>query len=290
MNNQDVINYVMNTPHNTNPAILNQMLNSRDVSWNDLKDKPFYTETVEEVVMSRIEFKDKAKNYWEGGDGYIPTPFVLNRHYIVAFDGVEYECVGYEDVYGNVCIGNGLLVDRETDINSDMPFGVCSGIDADGDWYTSYSTEVYAEHTIEIRQKVEAVHPIDPKYLPCDLMFKVGCTGLAHPKYDPDNMTKPTIVSGSLEAVLEKLANGEIPVVKVQYQAYDVYSGGFTSGYGGEFTCDTNVYGTDVMFAHDLPTPQSKTTMQITMSTDDPNFMELAIFSYATRSSPLVIS
>ena len=27
MNNQDIIDYVMNTPHNTNPAILNQKLN-----------------------------------------------------------------------------------------------------------------------------------------------------------------------------------------------------------------------------------------------------------------------
>lgn len=103
-------------------------------------------------------------------------------------------------------------------------------------------------------------------------------------------MTKPTIVSGSLEAVLEKLANGEIPVVKVQYMGAWDKNISSPLGYGGEFTCDTWLYGTDVMFAHDVPTPQKKITMQINMSTDDPNFMELAIFSYNTASSPVVIS
>ena len=33
MNNQEIVNYVMNTPSNTNRAILNQMLDDRDVSW-----------------------------------------------------------------------------------------------------------------------------------------------------------------------------------------------------------------------------------------------------------------
>lgn len=137
---------------------------------------------------------------------------------------------------------------------------------------------------------IEKHYPLDPKYLPCDLMFKVGCTGNAHPKFDPANMIKPTIISGSLEAVLEKLANGEVPVVKVQYQAYDVYSGGFTSGYGGEFTCDTNVYGTDVMFAHEIPSLRDKKSVQISMSTDDPSFIEMLVSVYATSPSIVEIS
>lgn len=43
MSQQDLFDYVMNTPHNTNPAILKQKI--KDISgvssWNDLTDKPF---------------------------------------------------------------------------------------------------------------------------------------------------------------------------------------------------------------------------------------------------------
>ena len=120
-------------------------------------------------------------------------------------------------------------------------------------------------------------------------MFKVGCAPNAHPKYEAANMTKPTIVSGSLEAVLEKLANGEIPVVKVQYQAYGEYSGGFKSGYGAEYICDTFVYGTNVMFAHDIPHPLQELTVQIAMDADDPTVMEMTIWSYNTASTPSVV-
>lgn len=122
-----------------------------------------------------------------------------------------------------------------------------------------------------------------------DLVFKVGCTGNAHPKLNIDHMTKPTIVSGSLDAVIEKLMNGEIPVVKVQYQAYEVYSGGWTSAYGAEYTCETSIYDTDVMFVHDIPHPMQKNTVVIAMSTDDPNFMEMKIYPYDTQTSGVYI-
>lgn len=118
-----------------------------------------------------------------------------------------------------------------------------------------------------------------------DLVFKVGCTSDAHPKYFPQNMTKPTIVSGSLEAVIDKLANGEIPVVKVLYQAYEVYSGGFASGYGAEYTCDTWVYGTDVTFTHEILNAQQKNAVVISMSTDDSSYMDMKYFLYNTTTS-----
>ena len=254
-----------------------------------------YTETSKEVIFPETEFSFEHSISTQSEHRMVAGDFklVVGNKYEVFFDGVKYECIAhsvYEDM-GSVCLGNyqGFgeanfpffvlyveLPDYDVFFEKTIVFGIPSPAET-----------VY--HTFEIVGDVEIVHTIEPKYLPCDLMFKVGCER-GHPKFGPDNMTKPTIVSGSLEAVLEKMANGEIPVVKVQYQVYKVFSGGGTHGYGGEFTCDTFVYGTDVMFAHDLPTPQSKTTMQITMSTDDPNFMELAIFSYATRSSPLVIS
>lgn len=43
MNNQEIINYVMHTPSNTNPTILKQILDDRSASGNDLADAVLYT-------------------------------------------------------------------------------------------------------------------------------------------------------------------------------------------------------------------------------------------------------
>ena len=54
MSKQDIIDYVMDTPHNINPAILNQKLGEMEVQpdWNQndpkaidyVKNRPFYEE------------------------------------------------------------------------------------------------------------------------------------------------------------------------------------------------------------------------------------------------------
>lgn len=60
MNSQEIIEYVMNSPNNTNPAILKQMIDANNtgnkISWNDLTDKPFYhieSETRETLLPTR---------------------------------------------------------------------------------------------------------------------------------------------------------------------------------------------------------------------------------------------
>ena len=50
-NKEKVYNYVMRTPHNTNPNVLTSLL-TEPVSWNDLADKPFGTET--KTVMKEL--------------------------------------------------------------------------------------------------------------------------------------------------------------------------------------------------------------------------------------------
>ena len=141
-------------------------------SWNDLKDKPFYAEEVEEVVLPRTEMfvGGSAKLCYEGESGYIATPFVVGRKYTVVFDGTEYDCLAYDLAQNSVgltaiALGNPYLV-SDAFPYIDMPFAIYSNIDADGDWYTRYTVKTSGTHTFEIRQKVEAVHPLDPKYLP----------------------------------------------------------------------------------------------------------------------------
>lgn len=64
MNKQKVYNYVMNTPHNTNPNVLSSLLNE-PVSWNDLADKPFSDETKVETIEHTIQFR-KTQYHCEG--------------------------------------------------------------------------------------------------------------------------------------------------------------------------------------------------------------------------------
>lgn len=407
MSQQDLFDYVMNTPYNTNPAILKQKIkeNSGVSSWNDLKDKPFYTgektilertvdgfEFLEELGIYTVSLSDdfdipksgsvsvcwdgevyncEVKDFWESEDTYgcnvgnitLPSgnidysgePFLMEiacakiagadsyidvsttnhgtSHTIGItceevhkLDGKYVKGMGYtkmveeivdcEGIFGSgleafpiffsgdivtfkidgvefSLVARSLTGDAWPAIVGDNPDALMMGEGQYGWFFMSdvnlgVTFSAIEPHTVS--WTIEKHYPLDPKYLPCDLMFKVGCTGNAHPKFGPANMTKPTIVSGSLEAVLEKLANGEVPVVKVQYQAYDVYSGGFTSGYGGEFTCDTNVYGTDVMFAHEIPSLRDKKSVQISMSTDDPSFIEMLVSVYATSPSIVEIS
>lgn len=66
MNNQDIIDYVMDTPHNTNPTILKQKLNEQDFEnrsdWNQndstkpdyVKNRTHYTEMVDKVYEVTI--------------------------------------------------------------------------------------------------------------------------------------------------------------------------------------------------------------------------------------------
>lgn len=97
MNQQKLFDYVMNTPHNTNPAILKQKI--KDVSgassWNDLKDRPFGTETIEEIILENHFF-----DYSQNVDGwfYLETErvFAVGDNVIVIYNGEKFDCVAIE--------------------------------------------------------------------------------------------------------------------------------------------------------------------------------------------------
>lgn len=409
MSTKEVYDYVMHTPRNTNPAVLNSMLGH--LSWNDLKDKPFYSEVKEEVILEQQSFTfyddadegeymfklphplnfpsgaSKAVVFFDGqeysatvidesngwyyivgedlpffitsseeggwtiikadqgtheigitytnetvhkldgkyvkGMGYTETSkevifpetefsfehsistqserrmvagdfkLVVGNKYEVFFDGVKYECIAHSvyDDMGSVCLGTYnefgeanfpffvLYVefpDYETFFDENLIVGIPSPAET-----------VY--HTFEIVGDVEIIHTIEPKYLPCDLMFKVGCTGTAHPNMNPANMTKPTIVSGSLEAVLEKLANGEIPVVKVQYMGVWDKTNSVPLAYGGEFACGTWLYNTSIIFDHFIACGHDQYSVRIALDIDDSNFVEMQLHPIQAYMSPIII-
>lgn len=221
----------------------------------------------------------------------------VDREYFVYVDGIRYKCLAttQKNLWGYTTLGNPSIKDALSEDNG-MPFLIMNAWDSDGaifwmDFYRAEAGEA-CNHTIAITTIKEVSHPIDAKYLPCDLMFEVTFGDTIATKYAPESMSKPIIISGSVDAVLEKLKNGEIPIVKVRYiSPYSEYDAGSAKyGYAAEFTCDTYLYGTHSIFSHLFPYPSCKLTVEINISTDDPSDIAMSLWSYDTPTSPMVIS
>lgn len=131
MSQQKLFDYVMNTPHNTNPAILKQMIDEAggtgsgdggtvnsvnnilpdehgnvEIGWNDLNDKPFGEETADILVCEAedLDFSDAfSRSYSIKANG---GALVLGQEYTVLINGQEYTCVAKEDTE-NGCISCG---------------------------------------------------------------------------------------------------------------------------------------------------------------------------------------
>ena len=90
MSRQDLFDYVMNTPHNTNPTILKQKIKdiSGASSWNDLKDKPFYVEENRTLVVEGVSNR---------GNYNVQTQIEVGKEYTYFIDGVEYTGTGWYD-------------------------------------------------------------------------------------------------------------------------------------------------------------------------------------------------
>lgn len=255
-----------------------------------------YTETSKEVIFPETEFSFEHSISTQSEYRMVAGDFklVVGNKYEVFFDGVKYECIAHSvyDDMGSVCLGTYNEFGE-----ANFPFFVLYVEFPDYDVFFDESLIVgipspaeTVYHTFEIVGDVEIVHTIEPKYLPCDLMFKVGCTNFSHPKYQPSNMTKPNIVSGSIDTVLEKLANGEIPVVKVQYMGVWDKNISMPAAYGGEFTCDTFLYGSSIVFDHFIASAHEQLSVRIALDTDDPGFIEMQIYPCQAYMSPIIIN
>lgn len=152
MSTKEVYDYVMNTPKNTNPAVLSSMLGH--LSWNDLKDKPFYTENNRILCVSAIVPVGTHK----AEDCIISNAIEVGKTYTVNFNGAEYKEVAvYCD--GFVGLGNGSY-DEWYQYQTDAPF-----------WFefTDNGTYIYASEEglpITVYWGGEVVHQVPPKYIP----------------------------------------------------------------------------------------------------------------------------
>lgn len=92
---QRTIDYVMNTPHNTNPAILRQMLAGMGGStdWNDITNKPFYAQ---EKLIPLLEETELDTPYEKDNCFWVSFPYiedeVFNGELLITFNNKKYTC------------------------------------------------------------------------------------------------------------------------------------------------------------------------------------------------------
>lgn len=126
-----------------------------------VKNRPFYTETVETVLVeeSTVSFSELSGGIYQGkfSSTFSPT---IGETYKVSWDGTVYECV-CASIRGAGVIGNASIIGAGSD--SGEPF--CMIVSGSGEIIIG-STEASDSHTFSIRHAGTQVVQIDEKYLP----------------------------------------------------------------------------------------------------------------------------
>lgn len=193
--------------------------NQNDPTASDyVKNRTHYTQIEEVTIVPNFEYdlvSSSSYYAYKNANGYIPTPFIIGKHYTVVFDGVEYDCVAYDfENDGIVYLGNMLYQYDDAPINMDIPFLICSRFDGDMDWYTLYFSRK-GKHTCEIRTMEETTHTFDSKYLPQpDMVITVNEL--------IKNDTKPSLSNvfverGTFKVLHDLILAGTVPNVVVRF-------------------------------------------------------------------------
>ena len=126
-----------------------------------VKNRPFYTDTVETVLV-----EESAVTFTEGSNGLygaqVQSTFVatVGEAYKVYWDGSAYECT-CADFNGYPVIGNLSIVGAGSDTGEPFAIMVNNGVGME-----IVSTDTSASHTFSISGFVPEVVKIDKKYLP----------------------------------------------------------------------------------------------------------------------------
>lgn len=143
-------------------------------SWNDLTDRPFYEETVVEVLLEEREIGDFVNDMGYGvpgeefnfGEGMDAFTLVLGETYIVSWDKIEYlvEAQNASTVQeGAIGLGNCASLGGS---GKDEPFVV--GWSPGGVVFLDVSGSGELKHTASIRRETVAVKKLDAKFLPME--------------------------------------------------------------------------------------------------------------------------
>ena len=179
MTDEKIIEYVMNSPENTNPSVLNSMLKSNKVQpdWNQndenaadyIKNRPFYEETVEVVILPEMSFE-----LTEELDTSIIGPqfshtLEAGKEYIVTFDGVVKT---YIAVYSNSMEFVFITNTSSSEIDKGNGWVIYFKEESSSLVFFSRDVSLYGAHTISISNKVTKAHKIDSKYIPTMVLYE----------------------------------------------------------------------------------------------------------------------
>ena len=171
MTDEKIIEYVMDSPENTNPSVLDSMLKSNKVQpdWkqNDptasdyIKNRPFYEEVTEVVMLPETSFLVAESDGEIGGAiGPFPYVFEVGKDYSVTFDGVTNT---YTASLGNG--GVGVICDTSLEEALKGNGWMCAVFNNTLILLSSDSS-VLGTHTISISKTKTETHMVDSKYLP----------------------------------------------------------------------------------------------------------------------------
>ena len=159
-----IINYISQTPENTNPSVLATLLGDMktpkpltyDYMPEGYPSKSIQTETIMEEQTLSFKYTDGLYS----ATLPVSIDLVEGQTYIVTLDGIIYECLcklnGSTEYIGSDQDNTGMLI-------GDEPFCVMNGFVAvKGDDYIGPD----AEHTIGIAIVLETVTPMAEEFLP----------------------------------------------------------------------------------------------------------------------------
>ena len=164
-----IINYISETPENTNPAVLHTLLGdlNKQPDWNQndktapdyVKNRPFYEETSEVVMLPETSFEMINEGGIAGAllSESFPYEFEVGKEYIVTLDGVAKTYTAVDEDGSAVVIirlsqglSNSLVLFKPNDTKLIL---------------TTSDVSLLGTHTIKISEGMTTTHKIDSKYI-----------------------------------------------------------------------------------------------------------------------------
>lgn len=171
MSIENIIDYVIKTPKNTNPNVIRSLVKS-EVDENTLQKAKEYTDS------QRLAYKETKLNH--AVDPFVISAgrstktklvphadyLIVGAKYIVTINGVRHEAVLVEDG-GSYYLGNrSIATPTDPDTGENYLVRLTDLDTATSSNRMTFATAVTEDTPVTIVQEVETIHRIDPKYLP----------------------------------------------------------------------------------------------------------------------------
>ena len=161
-----IINYINQTPENTNPSVLATLLGELKVPkplTYDYMPKGYPSKIVQaETLMEEQELTFEVDEYVRIATLPNPIEIIEGQTYTVNWDGTEYKCVGFTIDEDKCGFGNLYLLKVGDDTGEPFSY-TYNKTYAIGGFMTS---DTSATHTISVKKIEETVTPMAEEFMP----------------------------------------------------------------------------------------------------------------------------